>query len=137
MTRAALHEEPGVAVYFALDGKQIALACDRFSRIEENMQSVVQTLDTLRQLERQGGKPAAVDITLARPTHTLTVTSTPSGATVSISGRPAGTTPTAVKIMGFTGIAITVEKKGFKPVTEKLYSKVESDRLAVKLVRGK
>ncbi len=83
------------------------------------------------------GKPATVDIALARPTHSVTVTSTPSGATVSIAGRRAGTTPTAVKVMGFTGVSLTVEKPGFKTVTQKLYSKVDGDKISVKLVRGR
>ena len=52
---ATAREDPGAAVYFDLDGRQIALACDRYGRLEENMQSIVRTLDTLRQLERQGG----------------------------------------------------------------------------------
>ena len=56
ITRATAHEEPGVAVYFQLDGKQFALACDRFGRTEENIQSIVRALDTLRQLEQQGGR---------------------------------------------------------------------------------
>lgn len=85
----------------------------------------------------EAGKPSTVDVALARPTHTVTVTSTPSGATVSIAGRPAGTTPTAVKVMGFTGVTLTFEKRGFKTATEKLYSKVDNDRVSVKLVKGK
>ena len=83
------------------------------------------------------GKPATVDLSLARPTHSVTITSVPSGATVSIAGKRAGTTPTAVKVMGFTGVTLTVEKKGFRTVSEKLYSKVENDKLTVKLDRGK
>ncbi len=83
------------------------------------------------------GKPSSIDIPLARPTHTVMVLSSPSGATVSIAGRRAGTTPTSVKVMGFTGVTLTVEKKGFRTETQKLYSKVDGDKLSVKLVRGK
>jgi hypothetical protein len=83
------------------------------------------------------GKPSTVDLSLARPTHSVTVTSTPPGATVSIAGRRAGTTPTSVKVMGFTGVTLTVEKKGFKTVTQKLYSKVDLGAVKVTLVRGK
>jgi hypothetical protein len=81
--------------------------------------------------------PATVDLALARPTHTVMISSTPSGATVSIAGRRAGTTPTAVKVMGFTGVSLTVEKKGFKTVTQKLYSKVDNASVTIALVRGK
>lgn len=83
------------------------------------------------------GTPGAVDLLLARPTHNVTVTSMPAGATVSIAGRRAGTTPTQVKVMGFTGVTITVEKKGYKTVSQKLYSKLDNDSVKVILVRGK
>lgn len=56
LKRGAAPEDPGAAVYFELDGKQIVLACDRHNRPEENMQAIVRSLDTLRQLERQGGR---------------------------------------------------------------------------------
>ncbi len=79
------------------------------------------------------GKPATVDSSLVRPTHRLSVTSVPSGATVSIGGRRAGTTPTVIELMGFSGIQVTVTKTGFETVTTKVYSKVPEDRLAVSL----
>ena len=83
------------------------------------------------------GTPGSVDLTLARPTHNVTVTSVPAGATVSIAGRRAGTTPTQVKVMGFSGVTITVEKKGFKTASQKLYSKRDNDSVKVILVRGR
>ena len=39
--------------------------------------------------------------------------------------------------MGFTGVTITVEKKGYKTVSQKLYSKLDNDSVKVILVRGK
>lgn len=83
------------------------------------------------------GTPGTVDLMLARPTHNVMVTSLPPGATVSIAGRRAGTTPTQVKVMGFTGVTITVEKKGYKTVSQKLYSKLDNDSIKVILVRGR
>lgn len=82
-------------------------------------------------------KPAEIQVPLVRPTHALTVVTVPPGATISIGGNRAGTSPTSVKIMGFTGVTITVEKKGFKRVSQKVYSKVDNDRVMLKLVRGK
>jgi len=82
-------------------------------------------------------KPAEIQVPLVRPTHALTVVTVPPGATISIGGNRAGTSPTSVKIMGFTGVTITVEKKGFKPMSQKVYSKVDNDRVMLKLVRGK
>ena len=74
-----------------------------------------------------------LDVALARPTHELFVESSPSGATVSIDGHRAGTTPTMVKIMGFTTLSLTIEKFGFKAQTKKVYSKVPHDRVTTKL----
>ncbi len=81
------------------------------------------------------GKPETVDVGLARPTHALTVTTVPIGATISIEGRRAGTTPSVVQIMGFTTISVTVSKPGFQPVTKRLYSKRNQDQMFVSLSR--
>ncbi|MBA3454435.1 MAG: PEGA domain-containing protein [Deltaproteobacteria bacterium] len=81
-------------------------------------------------------KPTTVEVPLARPTHAITIMTMPPGATISIAGNRAGTTPTSVKIMGFTGVTLTVEKKGYKTVVQKVYSKVDQDRITLKLVRG-
>lgn len=81
-------------------------------------------------------KPGSLDITLVRPTHTLTVTSNPSGATVYIAGRRAGTTPTKVPLMGFSGLEVKVEKQGFETVSKRVYSKVSQDKLSVTLKRS-
>lgn len=82
-------------------------------------------------------KPTALEVPLARPTHAITIVTVPPGATVSIAGNRAGTSPTSVKIMGFTNVTLTVEKPGFKPISQKVYSKVDQDRVMLKLVRGK
>ncbi|MEO8552589.1 MAG: PEGA domain-containing protein [Kofleriaceae bacterium] len=76
-----------------------------------------------------------LDITLMRPTHNLFVETQPAGATVSIDGHRAGTSPTVVKVMGFTTLTLQISKPGWKPTTRKLYSKAAVDRLAVKLTR--
>lgn len=77
----------------------------------------------------------AIDVTLNRPTHNLFIETQPAGAIVSIDGHRAGTTPTMVKIMGFTTIDIAITKPGYKPTTKKLYSKTAADRVSVKLAR--
>ena len=76
-----------------------------------------------------------LDITLMRPTHNLFVETQPAGATVSIDGHRAGTSPTVVKVMGFTTLTLEISKPGWKATTKKLYSKSSVDRLAVKLTR--
>lgn len=48
-------EDEGVAVYFTRNGKQLAMACDRYMGAAENMNSLRLALDAMRQLERHGG----------------------------------------------------------------------------------
>jgi hypothetical protein len=80
-------------------------------------------------------KPSAVDIRLTRPTHAIAITTFPIGATISIGGRRAGTSPTTVQVMGYSNLTIKVEKAGWKPVTTKVYSKELKDKLFVRLAR--
>jgi hypothetical protein len=74
-----------------------------------------------------------LDVALARPTHDLYVETSPAGAIVSIDGHRAGTTPTLVKIMGFTSLSLRIDKFGFKSTTQKIYSKSPHDRVSIKL----
>jgi hypothetical protein len=76
---------------------------------------------------------AAIDVALARPTHDLYVETSPPGAIVSIDGHRAGTSPTLVKVMGFTTLTLRIEKFGFTPRTQKIYSKSPRDHVAVRL----
>ncbi|HEX7699650.1 MAG TPA: PEGA domain-containing protein, partial [Kofleriaceae bacterium] len=83
--------------------------------------------------QTDAGEP--VDVTLMRPTHNLFVETQPPGAIVSIDGHRAGTSPTMVKVMGFTTLRLKIEKPGWKPTTTTLYSKTAVDRMTVKLGR--
>lgn len=47
-------DDPGVAVYFELDGKPQVIPCDRYTKIEQNLAAVAATLAALRTLERHG-----------------------------------------------------------------------------------
>lgn len=47
-------EDPGVAVYFLYKGRETCFACDRWARIEENMQAIAKTIDALRGVARWG-----------------------------------------------------------------------------------
>ncbi len=80
-------------------------------------------------------EPLVVELNLQRPTHTLRLTSTPSGATVSINGRRAGTTPTAISVMGFSSVTLTVEKPGYKVATKRIYSQRPDETMAFPLDR--
>jgi hypothetical protein len=48
-------DDPGVAVYFTLKGKQMVMAADAFSGIAANLRSLGLAVEALRQLERHGG----------------------------------------------------------------------------------
>lgn len=47
-------DDPGVAVYFDYRGKQHCFACDRWNKIEDNMQAVCKTIEALRGIARWG-----------------------------------------------------------------------------------
>lgn len=47
--------DEGIAIYFALKGKPMAMACDRFDNAAANMRSLGLAIDAMRQLERHGG----------------------------------------------------------------------------------
>lgn len=47
-------KDPGVAIYFLYKEKQMAFACDRWWRIEENIQAIKKTIEALRGIARWG-----------------------------------------------------------------------------------
>lgn len=47
-------DDPGVAVYFTLDGEERVIPCDRWVYIEDNVQAIRKTVEALRGLERWG-----------------------------------------------------------------------------------
>jgi len=47
-------EDPGVAIYFELKGKQIVLPCDRWQHVECNIWAIACHIETLRQQDRWG-----------------------------------------------------------------------------------
>jgi hypothetical protein len=46
--------DPGVAVYFEHDGKQMTFACDRWDRVRDNIRAVGKTIEAIRGIERWG-----------------------------------------------------------------------------------
>lgn len=49
-------EDPGVAVYFRLDGADQCFPCDRWDRVEDNLWAVAKSISALRGLDRWGAK---------------------------------------------------------------------------------
>ncbi len=47
-------DDPGVAVYFKLDGDQHVVACDKWLTVCENMNAMLKTVNALRGIERWG-----------------------------------------------------------------------------------
>lgn len=46
--------DPGVAVYFLYRKRQVVFACDRWERVEHNMQAIAKTIEALRGIARWG-----------------------------------------------------------------------------------
>lgn len=51
-------EDPGVAVYFVLDGKPTAICADRYLKVADNLAAVAATIEALRDIERHGATEA-------------------------------------------------------------------------------
>jgi hypothetical protein len=47
-------DDPGVAVYFTYKKKQVCFACDRWTKIEDNMRAIALTIAALRGIARWG-----------------------------------------------------------------------------------
>jgi len=47
-------EDPGVAIYFALQDQPKALACDRWTRVEDNLWAIGKHIEAIRGQERWG-----------------------------------------------------------------------------------
>jgi hypothetical protein len=47
-------DDPGVAVYFLYKKRQMSFACDRWEKIEHNMQAIAKTIEALRGITRWG-----------------------------------------------------------------------------------
>lgn len=52
--RTTAPTDPGVAVYFQLDGKPIVLACDRYTQVAQNIAAIAAHLEATRAIERYG-----------------------------------------------------------------------------------
>ncbi len=49
-------DDPGVAVYFQLDGRQQCIPCDRWLTVEENCRAIWKSIEALRGLNQWGAK---------------------------------------------------------------------------------
>jgi hypothetical protein len=67
-----------------------------------------------REVTLTADKPGKVVASLRRPRVELTVTSTPSGALVTIAGKPAGKTPLKVQVPAYVKTSVKIGMTGFK-----------------------
>ena len=56
MPRAGVHrlDDPGIAVYFKHNDKEMCFACDKYVLVWENMRAVAKTIEAIRGIERWG-----------------------------------------------------------------------------------
>lgn len=47
-------DDPGVSIYFTYKKRQMCFACDRWQKVEDNMQAIAKTIDALRGVARWG-----------------------------------------------------------------------------------
>lgn len=80
-------------------------------------------------------KKQSIDVNLQRPTHSVKVTSNPTGATIFINGRRAGITPTVLSVLGWETVTLEFKKTGYQPASERLYSRQVEDNVSVRLVK--
>lgn len=53
-------EDPGVAVYFRQNGRDIAMACDKFDDIPDNLYAIAKTLEAMRGIKRLRASEASL-----------------------------------------------------------------------------
>lgn len=49
-------KDPGVVAYFTLRDQSIAIPCDRWNRVEDNVKAIALTVEAMRGMERWGAK---------------------------------------------------------------------------------
>jgi DnaJ-domain-containing protein 1 len=54
MSRQAQPQDPGAAIYFMLKTRAIALACDKWYRVEDNVYAIAKHIEAIRAQERWG-----------------------------------------------------------------------------------
>lgn len=53
-SRAQRFEDPGVAVYFKRKGQELCIACDKYSKVIDNLHAIGMAVEAFRMLERHG-----------------------------------------------------------------------------------
>lgn len=74
-------DDPGIAVYFVLDGEQMVMAQDGYTRVADNVRSLTLAIEGMRKMQRHGGgtmlKRAFSGFTALPPPDQMSVIATP------------------------------------------------------------
>lgn len=54
MSNRRVPDDPGAAVYFKLKGRRVALACDKWRRVEDNLHAIGKHIEAIRGQQRWG-----------------------------------------------------------------------------------
>jgi hypothetical protein len=72
-------------------------------------------------------------VSLAKLTFSVKVSTQPAGATITINGKSAGVTPTAIKLPAFETSTLQLTKDGYTAETEKVTPKQNNQTVHVNL----
>ena len=82
-------------------------------------------------------KTVKVAVRLDRPTFTLRISSSPSGATAIVGGKTVGRTPVTTKVRGFEAVTVKVSRSGYATKTSRVTAKKNGTTLKVTLKKGR
>ncbi len=81
------------------------------------------------------GAPNKVSLELERPTHTIMIKSSPSGATIKRGGEELGKTPMKIELPGYTKTALVLKRKGYRKYSVNVTARKKSSSASFKLKR--
>jgi hypothetical protein len=93
-------------------------------------------LATERSITPSAAKANKLVVRLGKPMFSIKVTSTPSGATITIGGKSAGVTPTTVKLPSYETSTIALSKPGYASDTQRVTAKTNGQTVHVALKKG-
>ena len=79
--------------------------------------------------------PSELSLELNRRTHMLLISTQPGAALVYVDGRPAGVSPTSVRVPGYQSINVKLVKPGYAVVSRKLTIRKERYKLSARLLK--
>jgi hypothetical protein len=79
------------------------------------------------------GKP--LKVVLAKPSFSVRVSSSPSGATVTVGGKSQGATPTMIRLPANEASTVTISKEGFVTSTQRITAKQNNQAVHTNLKR--